>query len=589
MSIISAAVKRLAAALAAATGSSLVGHQGGTVAQAFASAAQDVASVRGNVNGRDTTAVVVEMHFGTCGGAGWLQSEQGGIVQTATTAAAAAGAVKLYVQVASYQQQQLICYLANDGQYYTNIVYAVDPSGNWIQLQKPLQVGVDAGAMVSNFYANDAHPNANGYKAVADDALRQIARREALAYKAKGYEEWSAVGAATLTGNAATNYAAPTGGVIVEERSLQVAATAAGQGALSNLVEMQAGPCRSSIVVSPGAIDANTQGGVTLSIEEVTLDGTVYTVAQQAVTGFGGMRVVSLDYVIRNGSMIRARALATVAGNSSFQIGMLKHYRLGQAVANLNRGKHVLFGDSWFASGLFLARLQERLPAVTFVNKGIAGNKATDLLGRFDADVRSQAADYVWLMCGTNDFYANVAPKDFETQMNQLKNLIIGLGAQPIVFSTSVGNVYYPGLPYDVMANSRRYAINVNLHDAAPVANSIGDRRARGTFNVMNVSVPGLSTITVAVSPGQTALPAFVEFMHAQTVGITVKIGYGGGLDTPAANLADQASIAGGLIMKSQLIPRTDTQYKHVHITLTNTTGSALNTSLVAAISWVRP
>lgn len=109
----------------------------------------------------------------------------------------------------------------------------------------------------------------------------------------------------------------------------------------------------------------------------------------------------------------------------------------------LNQGKHVLFGDSWFSRQSVFQRLRERLPAANFVNKGVGGHTAADLLSRFNADVTWENPNYVWIMTGTNDYWKDVSAATYKTNMRALINQVKAIGAVPIVFDSSVGPLYY--------------------------------------------------------------------------------------------------------------------------------------------------
>ena len=111
--------------------------------------------------------------------------------------------------------------------------------------------------------------------------------------------------------------------------------------------------------------------------------------------------------------------------------------------SSLNAGKHVLLGDSWFTQGYVEGRLRDRLQNASVVSKGIGGNKASDLLSRFDQDVTAESPDVVWLIAGTNDYYSEVTKDIFVNNMRQLIEKIIAIGARPIVFDSSLAPLVY--------------------------------------------------------------------------------------------------------------------------------------------------
>jgi len=106
--------------------------------------------------------------------------------------------------------------------------------------------------------------------------------------------------------------------------------------------------------------------------------------------------------------------------------------------ASLNAGKHVMLGDSWFENSGVQERLAEKLNNAQIINKGVGGNTAASLLGRFDRDVASQKPDVVWLMAGTNDYYQGVSVATYAANMQTLIEKINGIGAKAMVFDSSV-------------------------------------------------------------------------------------------------------------------------------------------------------
>ena len=105
----------------------------------------------------------------------------------------------------------------------------------------------------------------------------------------------------------------------------------------------------------------------------------------------------------------------------------------------LNEGVHILLGDSWFGDGSILERLNTHLPAASFINKGIGGNTSTDLLARFDDDVRPHNPNFVWIMSGTNDYWQDVTAVTYKANIDALINKIKAINATPIIIDSSVG------------------------------------------------------------------------------------------------------------------------------------------------------
>jgi lysophospholipase L1-like esterase len=99
-----------------------------------------------------------------------VSGEVGGIESTKVTAAAFTGSYQLQVNNGSFlQDNQLITYLATDGQYYT--VATSQSYQNTINLKTALPAPIANGGNVWTFYADGSHPNVYGYYALIDFAM----------------------------------------------------------------------------------------------------------------------------------------------------------------------------------------------------------------------------------------------------------------------------------------------------------------------------------------------------------------------------------------------------------------------------------
>jgi hypothetical protein len=108
----------------------------------------------------------------------------------------------------------------------------------------------------------------------------------------------------------------------------------------------------------------------------------------------------------------------------------------------------VCLGDSWVAGDLgstvqrepITTQLALELPYATIINAGVGGNKITDMIARFDADVASHDPEYVVINTGTNEAYSPLsgtflpnAVDDFIVVYRRLLNMIAAIGARPII------------------------------------------------------------------------------------------------------------------------------------------------------------
>lgn len=111
--------------------------------------------------------------------------------------------------------------------------------------------------------------------------------------------------------------------------------------------------------------------------------------------------------------------------------------------SKLNNGRHVLLGDSWFESPGVSERLAARLSNTNILNEGVGGNTSTQMLNRFDSDVKSHKPDFVWVMAGTNDFHMKVPTATYLSNIQTILAKISRIGAEAVVFNASVGQLYF--------------------------------------------------------------------------------------------------------------------------------------------------
>lgn len=532
------------------------------------------------------TPAVIDMHFGTLAGQGWNPAEVGGNQSTTTTAAVAQNVVDIPVTNAGiFAVDQLICFTATNGQLYSAIIRS--KSGNTIRIDRQLPVSLASGAGVYGFYRDDAHPNIKGAATIVDDAMRQLSSQllYQVEYRSADGVIWTPISGATVTSLATTAYNTP-GGSAVADRAVSVYSTTAGAGVQTRPVALVGGDYVTNVVVNPGLRDGGFSGLVDVSIVERLPDGSEFTIAYRGgILSYNGIRSIELPYSARPGSLISVRIISTNAGGFTFYAGAVTHKRVSGYLADINRGKHVLLGDSWFTSGGdFHNALTVKLNKAQVVSKGVPGNRASQLLERFDADVVAEAPDYVWVMVGTNDYYASVSPALFGQQINQLRSRILAIGAQPIFFTPSVGATAPTAGGGDQLAKSRAYALRVNYAATAQAANGAGCSSRNATFNVHGVSVPAGGTVLVGVIPGQTRLNGLVRFAAVSGAGLQLVFDYPSTVD--GAGAVDALTVAASTPVKDAAIPRVDTNLRYIAVRVRNPTGTAVPTSVIADICW---
>lgn len=580
-------------------GSSGIAHNKGTVRDALVALASSDASQNtliqantdaiagiGRVFSNVLDPAVIDLHFGTLCGVGWGgASEPGMIASTTTTASVTPSSFDIPVASSStFFVDQIICWLASDSQYYTGVIKQIN-AGPTLRIDRPAGVAIAAGAPVYNFNRDDAHANTFGFAAIADDALRQLGAKRIsfVEYQGKNGSIWSPILGATLVSQTASAYTNPGGGP-VDERSISVDSSTVNAGAASSWVSLSGGDKVANVVVNPGVRSGGFTGAVDIAIWEKLADGTELQIASDPlIVSYGAIRSRDIAFTVRPGSMVQVRITSPNSGPWTFYLGPITFYGLRGFLGSLNRGRHVLLGDSWFAGGDLYNRLVARLPKATIINKGVSGNKASDLLARFATDVATQNPDFVWIMIGTNDYYASVSPALFEQQILQLRRLIQSLGAQPIFFTASVGAIAPTAGGGDQLVKSRSYALNVRYTPQALQPNGAGTVQRSANFFSTVTLASGASQI-IGVLPSQTRLPALVRFLAQSTAGLQLRIEYASTAD--GSGVVDVNTYTGTGPFKDQPTTRVDTAARFVVLRASNPTGGAITSTITADICW---
>ena len=397
-------------------------------------------SYRNPVN-YDTSPALIRSHFGLLRGQWFLDAEAGGTISYTVSSAAAAGANTINLtSTAGLLVDQLISYLGTDGEYYSARINTVNPTN--ITIRGVLEQGIATGANVWNYYINYGHPNVYGYRALADYALRSLhneslKERRVVASFRNMYTRQAAfvtvIGSATLATNSSSNAAIP-GSPLMS--TLQVNCVAENDGIITKSVKLAGRAYKYKMLLNAG-----TTGTMTVSVK--TKSG-LY-IASKSFNTQGSQVITVEDYFKARQDDEVSIEIKQSGIVSFFQVGYIDIIELSDDKDDLNNGTHVLLGDSWFAQEGVYERLTERLPNALIVNKGLGGNKVSDLISRFDSDVKLHKPHYVWVISGTNDYFARVDAPTFAAQMDILISKIMAIGAKPIMFEPSVGVRTYPG------------------------------------------------------------------------------------------------------------------------------------------------
>lgn len=594
----------LAAASAIDEGAGIVGHNpaliypDGTAGAAIrankagldaaAASINDIEEIASSQFSASLSPLVVDMHYGTLCGSGWTASEPPFSLTGYSIAASgpvSVGAMDIPVtSTTNFAAGMLIAYVATDGRFYPARIHSIN-AGPSLRLDRQTVAPIAAGGLVWNVYRDDAHPNAAGANLIVDDALRQLdgGRLRKMEWRGNDGSIWRAIGGASLASVTDVAYTNP-GTVTVGERPASVTGSGVGQGVRSAPVGLVGGDYIARVVLNTGLRDGGFSGAVEVAVDETRADGQTSTIATcDAFVGYNGTVSVEVPFSSAHGSVLSIRITSPSSGGWVFTAGALEYHRLEGQALKINRGRHVLLGDSWFVSGGAIHNsMIARLPDAEVISAGIVGNTAAQLIARFDTDVAPLAPDYVWVMVGTNDYYAGITPQLFEQQILQLRRMIQEIGAQPIFFTPSVGAVTF--VPQQLHP-SRRYALNVNYHEVAPAAIGPGVYQRSGIANVQGLSVAAGATVTAWVFPATTRRVAYLRFLAVSTAGVNVRFEYcstpdgSGGVDPTIYNTTDP--------VRDAPLPRaSDTALRFICIRVNNPIGSPVSVSLVADVAW---
>lgn len=381
---------------------------------------------------------VIDFHFGCAFGIGFISGKDGGTIPFTLAASAAKGAATFTFTGTAPGAMQLLVLLGTDGTYYTAAVLST--SGNTAKLCDPLPCDMAAGQNAWSFWDNQAHPNTKGYAAIADHALRQ------------DFAVWRKVWGGAPSVNAPAAIAVAPWNSVMNPGSANsgngwtVTPAGAGGGALWQTVLPAIGDYRLTFECTK-----SVEGSADIALS-VHSGGNLVT--SYAINTFTVGRH-DLDFTAPGPLEIRATRAATAFYMSNLSILVKEE----DGIANLDTGKHLVLGDSWVWDPYSPAfRLAERLPNAEILKSGVGGNKCSDLLARFAADVASVAdLDFVWVIVGTNDIAQSVAPDVFATNLYTLINRIQAIGAVPIIFTPYTGCTDIPAR----VDMARRYMASV--------------------------------------------------------------------------------------------------------------------------------
>lgn len=382
---------------------------------------------------------VIDMHYGPLVGHGWTVNDFGNTSVATVTADVADGAYSIPVSGNfGLNADVLASYVAADGEYHSFRI--VSSNSTTVFSDRPLKA-INSGSTVGNVYKNDAHPNDRGGAVVVDHALRALAAdgRRVLRTKLRDSAAWSSANA-LLSNTPGTYYDYPAAD-LTGYRGAIVSGSAAGD-AVSASVDLPVGSFAIETAINTG-LNGSAEHVLTVVAEQ--RDGASWsTLVTKTIRGKNATHLVNLTFTLAAAKTVRLRVSTVATSAWTFKLGGINVYRVTGSAPNFNTGKHVLLGDSWFfPTAPVPTRLIARLSSATVVVKGVNGNRSDQLISRFAADVAAENPAFVWVMCGTNDFYQGVTPEAFNANIETLKSLINGIGAQGIFFTPSVGAITF--------------------------------------------------------------------------------------------------------------------------------------------------
>lgn len=424
--------------------------------------------------GRSTGVTLIDMHYGAMRGRGLTSTETTSDTKGGYNVSSVANAGQRTITLSANTSEvfdiplvvgQLVSYLATDGEYYSASIANISGSSPaTITLNSDIETNIGVGRNLFAFMSNESHPIHYGYRAIADYALRKAKTAHHKIVNATLY----AANSATLAANTNNDYSnCGSASVLAYDVTMP---TANSDGVSSSFTATDTGSYVARVVI-------NTKGfPVRLSWENSGLSSS-RIVNCNDVTSF------DLPISVRGASDRVNLFISSTTNSASINIlGTIQIFKIVGATPNLTACKHVLLGDSWFAQNGIFARLQERLPSATIVNKGVGGNTAVQLLNRFDTDVTPEKPDVVWIMVGTNDYYQSVSNDLFNFYVNQLAVKCAEIGAHLMIFNASVGSA-----PFGVeLFNRSKQLVNLTNYVQTPVTPT----KRKAVFNVQRTVLP---------------------------------------------------------------------------------------------------
>ena len=517
----------------------------------------------------------IDMHFGALLGVSAVNPQ--GSVERSIASDLSIGDMELTLTLTSpYVAGSLLCYLADDGEWYPTVVHSA--IGSLVKLKYPIQAACSTSkCIVSNFMRDNIHPNQRGYNTVVDYALRTAL------YDTTKLESWSTdfnnalpVGGAVLDRVAPSLYENPGHSDLIP---LQVTCASSGLGVQTPpLVNGYSGDMLVKVYLNYG-VDESTLAGAAEGLCQTkvqVLDGNS-TIATKTVSSRSVCDVVRLVCNKKQGSNLTVKITSLTGGQHKIWVSKVEVHKINSADKNINIGTHVIAGDSWTVGEGISPRLKERLSKVTFIDSGVSGDKSSDVLGAWGGRIAQYNPDYIWMLVGTNDFYGSVTKDTYDTNIRIMSGLSASLASKFVYFTASVGQ----NATLDL---SRKYALGVDNASNGANYDDIGVDYSDYEYfelSIPNINLDPNTAYTVGFLPGTTDDDVLIDFAFFKTTSdsfVDVKLGFLAS-PFPAAN---DINLTGGEVLipngsvQSGLIAEKTGAGGFCCVTAKNTSGSNL-------------
>lgn len=535
-------------------------------------------SIDGEIVSKNNTDVaLIDLHFLTSRGTGWIENESVSPSWATTTVVSASGNTVDVANVALFVVGQLIGIESVNGQYYSYVVRGI--SSSTLTLDADLTVSVSAGSTIGPFYRDDAHPNYTGSFVVIDDALRQLKKRLAKTEYFSRIGGWVLGSGSTITYPTQSNYLT-VGAAVATKRAATVTFSGLNSYVFSEPAILAGGDYRVSFPINTGKAAAGP-ANIAIYIDSTSGAGTA-AIATTTLVGTDHTTLVELDFSVPPESSVSIRVINMISSENTISVGFIRYDRIQSNLRDINRGKHVLLGDSWFTSGGELhSAIIDRLNSAEVISKGVPGNRADQLVARFQTDVTPENPDYVWVMCGTNDYYQGVSDGQFQAEIVRLREMIYSIGAQPIFFTPSVGSAYF--IPEQITP-SRNLTISTQYLASAPSVQQFRSEMHTIPISVQNVSVPGLGYGGIYVTPYQTRDAVEIDSVYINDTLLRVSVSYCSNPD--GSGSSDEVVIPSGYGYAK--IAKPSSGYKFVCFKIYNPTGTEQTSASAVAVLTMR-